>query len=135
MTNARSAGSARRVARQAGFTLVEVIVALAITAGALVLLACAGNECLRRSQRARQTAALQQLAESKLDEVLVGLEKDRRGEFAGHPGWSWEIERSPASVEGLRNLERMTLRVFSPDSSQPWRLYLGYRYLPEERKP
>jgi general secretion pathway protein I len=129
MTNARRAG------KHAGFTLVEVIVALAITAGALVLLACAGNESFRRSQRARQTAALEQLAESKLDEVLVGLERERRGEFAGHPGWSWEIEHSSASVEGLRNLERVTFRVFSPDSPQPWRLYLAYKYFPEERKP
>ena len=105
MTNV-SSGRQRR-----GFTLAEVLVALGITAGSLILLLSANNESLRRSLRSRHAARMEQLCESKLDEISSGAERSRHGELAGMPGVTWDVDRSRAGVEGLEGLERVTLRV------------------------
>ena len=94
-----------------GFTLVEVLVALGITATSLILLLSANNESLRRSLRSRHAARLEQLCESKLDEIGGGAERSIHGELTGMPGVTWDVERSRAGVEGLDGLERVTLRV------------------------
>ena len=96
-----------------GFTLVEVLVALGIAAGALILLVSANNESLRRSVRCRQLVELEELAETKLDEARLGaLGAADRGRFERHPGLSWEIQREACNSADLKGLERVTLSVF-----------------------
>ncbi|MBI3828873.1 MAG: type II secretion system protein [Planctomycetes bacterium] len=99
-----------------GFTLVEVIVALGIAAGALVLLLSANHASLQRSICARATAKIQRLCESKLDELRSGAEVHPSGEFDDLPGWTWRADVEKAQLADLQGLKRLTLKVYSPDA-------------------
>ena len=59
--------------RDAGFTLVEVLVALAILAGTMVMLYGAMGDAASRLARAQAEAGALALAQSKLDEVGVTI--------------------------------------------------------------
>lgn len=102
--------------RRSGFTLVEVIVALGIASGALVLLLSANQASLQRSLRARTMAQLQRLCESKLDELRCGAESRPAGTFGDLPGWTWCADAEKAQCEELRGLKRLTLKVYPPDA-------------------
>ena len=102
---------------RAGFTLAEVIVALAIAAGALILVVSAGHESLRRSLRADESARLGHACESKLAEIACGVEPGGTGDLAGMPGWSWRIERETFGIKGLEGLDRVTFHAIGPGSS------------------
>jgi prepilin-type N-terminal cleavage/methylation domain-containing protein len=104
--------------KKGGFTLIEVVVALAIAAGALVLILGANAANLRRSALARSAAELEPKIESKLTEILVKAEKGTRGEIAGLPGWRWESARAIAHVANLKGLRQTNLSVFRPDGSK-----------------
>jgi prepilin-type N-terminal cleavage/methylation domain-containing protein len=98
-----------------GFTLVEVMVALGIAGGALVLLLSANRESLRRSVGSRAQALLEQLAQSKLDELKQDLEKRRSGEFPGLAGYTWDAAEESGAIEGVKELHRIALRVRDPN--------------------
>lgn len=111
-----------------GFTLIEVIVALAIAAGSLVMLASVGNESLRRDLRARQAALLEQACQNKLAECSCGAEAGREGELSSLPGWRWEVEFEAVSMDEVLGLERVTLRVRSTEGQGPERQFSVLRY-------
>lgn len=98
-----------------GFTLVEVMVALGIAGGALVLLLSANRESLRRSANSSNQALLDQLAQSKLDELKLELDPRRSGELPGLAGYSWDASNENASVENVKELHRVVLRVRDSD--------------------
>ncbi|MBW1982377.1 MAG: prepilin-type N-terminal cleavage/methylation domain-containing protein [Deltaproteobacteria bacterium] len=94
-----------RSCKTAGFTLLEVMVAVAILAIALVAIlksSAQSLDVLGASQRGT-TATL--LAASKLAEVeAAGVEQwnDYQGDFGDeYADFSWEIDTEPISVEGL----------------------------------
>jgi prepilin-type N-terminal cleavage/methylation domain-containing protein len=111
-----------------GFTLIEVIVALAITAGALVMLASVGNESLRRSLRSRHSAILDQACQNKLAECACGAEGGREGEFASLPGWRWKVETESVPMDGTHGIERVTLRAHSTEGQGSEKLLSLFRY-------
>jgi prepilin-type N-terminal cleavage/methylation domain-containing protein len=104
-------------ARRPGFTLIEVLVALGIAAGALVLLMSANHETMRRTLRAHQHSHIEDLIESKAGEIRAGIEVAPRGTFEGMPDWSWLVSRSPAQIEGLSTVVEVTLTVLAPGGS------------------
>jgi type II secretion system protein I len=80
-----------------GFTLIEVMAALAILALFLVPLLGAVSQGLQFVGRARQRTQALQLAQDKLAEVLMTktpeVEETKNGDFGrDYPGFRWEVE-------------------------------------------
>jgi prepilin-type N-terminal cleavage/methylation domain-containing protein len=118
-----------RTRRRGGFTLIEVLVALAIASGALVLILSAANASLRRSVRAGLDSRLDRAAESKLSEWLSGAERGTEGPLAGFADHRWEIRSAIESVPPLRQLRRVTFTVAGPGGARvlewPSLLHMG----------
>lgn len=119
---------------RSGFTLVEVMVALGIAAGALVLLLSANRESLRRSVSARSHAMLDQLAQSKLDELRLGLDQNHSGSFAELPGYQWDFTEEHQELEGVNSLNRIELRVRNSEGRNV-QVLQALVYRPEAKKP
>jgi prepilin-type N-terminal cleavage/methylation domain-containing protein len=99
--------------RDRGFTLLEILVALAIAAGTLVLVTAAISDSLRRSAKAEVDGRLERAAESKLAEWTSGLDAHREGALAGFDGHRWEI-RTAAEPGPVKRLQRVTLTIHGP---------------------
>ncbi|MDI3281229.1 MAG: prepilin-type N-terminal cleavage/methylation domain-containing protein [Bacillota bacterium] len=89
---------------ESGFTLLEVLVALAILALALPALLGLwrqGSEGLFRQRRRAELAAL---AQRKLAEVRAGLEEGRFGQWEeGGVSYRWDLEEREETLAGLIN--------------------------------
>lgn len=107
-----------RRSRDAGFTLVEVLVALGIAGGALVLVLSANNASLKRSREAREDLRTVRSAESKYEECVLGIERALAGELEGLPGWRWEVFRTPRHVVGLKRLHEVRFVVYRPEGGK-----------------
>jgi type II secretory pathway pseudopilin PulG len=94
----------------AGFTLLEVILALGIAGGGLVLVVSACNEGLRRTIRADMSQQLDELCERKLNEILAGAEQAVQGPCAQRDTWLWKLETEMTEAGALR-LERLHLSI------------------------
>lgn len=78
-----------------GFTLLEVILALAILAGSIALIGEVMRNGMRNSYIARNQATAQFLCESKLSEVLaqaVELQAVSGATFENEPDWTYSID-------------------------------------------
>jgi len=91
--------------RALGFTLLEVLVAVAILAIAMVAILKANVQSLDTLTRSRETSTASLLAASKLAEVEaagVANWSELQGDFAeDYPDYTWEVETSSTEVEGL----------------------------------
>jgi general secretion pathway protein I len=106
-----------------GFTLLEVLVAVAIMAIALVGILKANYESLTvlAELRARTTAVL--LAANKLAEVEAtgaGRWSQFQGDFGeDYPGFTWRVESEPTAEAGL---VRVAVIVLAPGAGASVRL-------------
>src|SRR5471032_3121273 len=98
-----------KTSRQSGFTLVEVVVALAIASSALVLLLSANRNSLVRSIRTHEKDRLKQAIDTKLGEILCGVETSKHGTFENLAGYTWLVNEQPGGVERLDKLEKVSL--------------------------
>lgn len=101
-----------------GFTLIEVLVALAVAAGALVLIFSANGASLRRSQRARLDEKILRLAESQLAQWRIGADEATEGALVGFDRYRWEIRSHSERLDGIPGLRRATLTVLDPDGGR-----------------
>lgn len=101
-----------------GFTLIEVLVALAIAGSAMVLILAANQTSTRRSLAARNAARLERAAETKLAEWSAGIETALKGPLAGFDGYRWEIVVSAAELSCPKRLTSVTIVVRSPDGTR-----------------
>src|SRR5688572_12315249 len=104
--------------REGGFTLVEILIALAIASGSLILILSSNVASLKRSVQSRMQERLDRAAESQLAEWLAGIESAREGSLWGFDGHRWEIRSTPNGLSPLRMMKRVTLRVLAPDGSE-----------------
>lgn len=89
--------------KREGFSLLEVILALAILTGAMVVLGELVRTGLRNAQLARDLSQAQLLCQSKLDEIEAGVTPPQPvGQTAipDQPGWYYSIEPAAAGGSG-----------------------------------
>ena len=88
-----------------GFTLLEVMIALAITAGVLLTVISSLNHHLSIvGEDAEETTAVL-LGRAKLEDPEFARQADNKGTFApDHPALSWERETAPADLPGLNRI-------------------------------
>ena len=103
-----------------GFTLLEVILALAILAGSIALIGEVLRLGMRNSQIARNQATAQFLCESKLSEVLaqaVELQAVSGATFENDPDWTYSIELETIE-EGLLAVYVTVAPIDAPPDSR-----------------
>ena len=126
---------------RAGFSLLEVILALAILAGAIAVLGEASRQALRNAEVARDLGKAQLLCESKLAEITSGLvvaEPVARAAFdttttasldPTEPAWLYSIETATVDEEGLIAV-RVTVTRDLPAVQRPVQFSL-VRWIPD----
>ncbi|MHC5036544.1 MAG: type IV pilus modification PilV family protein [Planctomycetota bacterium] len=101
-----------------GFTLLEVMATLAIMAVALTVLLVERNVAVYRTARTNDRRIALQLAEEKIQEILLGLEGERSGTFEAYPTFRWTAEEDVVGVEsdgqGAGMLRHIEVTVFFP---------------------
>lgn len=92
-----------------GFTLLEVMIALAITAGVLLTVISSLNHHLSLvSDDAEETTAVL-LGRAKLEDPEFGKQTENKGSFApDHPEHKWEREVTKTEIPGLNRI-RLTV--------------------------
>ena len=112
----------RRKTRARGFTLLEVLVAVAILAIAMVAILKANVQSLDKLTRSRETNTASLLAASKLAEVeAAGAAnwRELQGDFGeDYPDYTWEVETSSTEVEGLIRVAVSVQRAGAASGSQ-----------------
>ncbi len=127
--------------RRGGFSLLEVILALAVLAGAVAVLGEAARLALRNAQTARDLAHAQLLCESKLSEILSGVTPaqavdktafDSTSTASLEPGerpWLYSIETGATDENGLIYVRVIVTRD-APASEHPARFAI-IRWVPD----
>ncbi|GAB4333994.1 MAG: hypothetical protein Kow0099_05930 [Candidatus Abyssubacteria bacterium] len=91
-----------------GFTLLEVMVALAIIASALVTLLATHLMGLNLAQKHKEQTFASLLARQKMEEVLTmpydSLLSDS-GEYENYPGYQWELDVEDGEEENLKKVK------------------------------
>jgi general secretion pathway protein I len=101
-----------------GFSLLEVILALAILGGAIAVLWEAARLALRNAEYTRDMARAQLLCESKLAEITSGITSAEPIQLAiiqnaagpGEAAWLYSIETASLDDEGLRSVRVTVVR-------------------------
>jgi len=95
--------------RAAGFTLLEVMIALAIVSIALAALIGLGNRSIATSQRLQkltQATLLAQEVMSGIQTAAGGDRSDREGEFTEpFAGFSWQTRYTPTPVSDVQQVD------------------------------
>ena len=123
--------------KKAGFSLLEVILALAILAGAIAMLGEASRLALRNAAVAKDMARAQLLCETKLSEIVAGittLEPVQGAAFdtvadPDEPAWLYSIETEPTDEDGLISV-RVTVTRDMPPEERPIRFSV-VRWFPD----
>ena len=104
-----------RTARR-GVSLMESLLAVTILFVMLAMLTQSSNATKRMVSEVRQRSVGVQLAQTKMNEVLIGALplSDQEGTFEDDPEWEWEIKASQNDIQGLWNV---TVLVRRPDSN------------------
>ncbi len=90
--------------RQKGFTLLEVVIAVAIMGASLAILLGAVNRNLVLASQSKNQSIAQSLAQQKITEIeLEGYPEvgQEQGIFEEFPGFSWYVNILPYDIEQL----------------------------------
>jgi general secretion pathway protein I len=127
--------------RKAGFSLLEVILALAILGGSIAVLGESSRLALKNAEIARDLAHAQLLCESKMAEITTGLTQAQQVSNApfdatmtasldpGDVGWLYSVETQTTDAEGLITV-RVTVTRNLPAAKHPVSFAL-VRWMPD----
>ena len=90
--------------RNAGFTLLEVIIAVAIIGSSLAILLGAVNKNLILASQSKNLSIASFLAQRKLGEVEIGgfpEVGDQQGTFEDNPEFKWYVSVQPYNIEQI----------------------------------
>lgn len=121
----------------AGFTLLEIVVALAVLAVALIALLTLRNRDVALQAHARHLVTATSLARAKLEELsrVAGADQEQTsGDFGErYPGYVWSREVQPTLVP---EWVEMRVMVSWPEGAQPEQVALvTYVAAPQPSKP
>jgi general secretion pathway protein I len=95
--------------KKAGFTLLEVMIAMAILAIALVAVFQMQSQSISMASESRFMTTASLLAQSKMTEIEAGksLEnQSQKGDFApDHPEYAWTIQVTDTRIDKLKKIE------------------------------
>lgn len=112
---------------RSGFTLLEVILALAILAGAIAVIGEVSSLGMRNARLAMETTHAQLLCESKLAEIVAGVEPLEAQEnvpfgtvddFSSEADWLYSVEINVTDLIGLVEI-RVTVCKDQPAEQRP----------------
>ncbi|MBN1420837.1 MAG: prepilin-type N-terminal cleavage/methylation domain-containing protein [Planctomycetes bacterium] len=112
-----AAGRKARRPRQAGLTLVEVLVAVGILAFLTTEFLYLRTAAVERAGRCAREALIQRLGQEKLDEIIFGEEEGMAGTFEdrGHPDWTWEVKEQVQQIGDEIIVERTLTVTIRPE--------------------
>lgn len=104
-----------------GFTLLEVIIAVAILGASLAILLGAVNNNLVLASRSKNLSIASSLAQQKMGEIeLAGYpdEGEEQGVFEENPDFNWYVTVLPYDIEQLGTEIRIVLLTVTWDQGQ-----------------
>lgn len=120
--------------QERGFTLLEVMVALAVLATALIMLLHVRNQGIRLAEESRRLTEATLLASWRLGEIeAVGsLEVgERTGDFGNdYPGYTWQVVIQEVGTPMLSRTFREVRVTVSWDPDRPQRSVTLVEYVP-----
>jgi prepilin-type N-terminal cleavage/methylation domain-containing protein len=122
----------RRCRSRRAFTLLEVLLALAILVGSLAVIGELGRMGLRNARRAAALAIAQLYCESKLAEITSGVATPSavaNTPLETDPAWVYSVAIEPTADLGLITV-RVTVAENVPPGSDPTEFTL-VRWMPE----
>lgn len=132
----RSVIQARLPSRQDAFTLIEVMVALAILALSLTAMAVTMSGALNNATTLRERTYASWIAQNKIVEMRLSDAQPRVGETSGevdyaNSEWFWS---AIVAETGIENLWRVDVSVSWPDSDESIRTVTGFVGVPAGQK-
>lgn len=113
--------SGRSSSAMRGFTLLEVIIAVAILGASLAILLGAVNKNLVLASRSKNLSIASSLAQQKLGEIeLDGYPEvgEEQGVFEESPGFSWYLSVLPYDIQQLGTEIRVVMLTVTWDEGQ-----------------
>jgi general secretion pathway protein I len=115
---------AQHMRRQRAFTLVEVLVALAIVVVGMAALFTTVSQAVRNSTYLRERTLAQWIALNRITETrlsgLVPSDEHMEGELEfANQRWRWELETISTPVRGIFRLEARAAPEEAPEDSWP----------------
>lgn len=112
-----------------GFTLLEVLIALAIMSGVLLTVISSVNYHLSIVGRDAEETTAALLGRAKLEDPEFAKQTDKKGDFGTeHPGLAWEKEVTKTEIPGLNRIKltvswnddknRLSLVQYAPQNAQ-----------------
>lgn len=116
-----------------GFTLLEVAIALAVVAIALLALAGTGSHATRHAADLRERTLALWVAENLVAEERLRADGPRRGRFQGSRRmgpreWHWVMLVQPSPEPAVYRIDVIVHR--DPDLEQPILQHTGFRLAP-----
>jgi general secretion pathway protein I len=101
-----------------GFTLLEVMIALAIAAGVLLTVISSVNYHLSIIGQDQEETRAALLGRARLEDPDFAQQKEEKGNFApDHPEIKWQMERLPADIPLLER-KRLTITWGADDRNK-----------------
>ena len=121
-----------------GFTLIEILVALAIAATVIVPILYLFSQTVDTEEATRFYTLAPLLASSKIAEVRSGIIRGNSssGSFDQYPGYGWQLDiEDSAGIfstlgEAARDLKQVKVAVYLDDSKERYYRLLSYEFLP-----
>jgi hypothetical protein len=107
--------------RRPGFSLLEVLLAMAILMGSLVVLSELAAIGRRHIRDAEDLGTAERICQTKIGEILAGIEEPvavEQMEVADEPGWLYSVETESLRQAGLISV-RVTVVQDLPEEKRP----------------